>query len=73
MFEETRLGKKTLQPILRHMAGTGVPRIVSNYLEDNLKRPAPVLKARGGGLKTPTAIDRRPMFLGSWAAIGEKA
>ena len=26
---------------------------------------------RGGGLKTPTAIDRRPVFLGSWAAIAE--
>ena len=28
-----------------------------------------VLKTRGGGLKTPTAIDRRPSFPGFWAAV----
>ena len=28
-----------------------------------------MLKTRGGGLKTPTAIDRRPVFQGSWAAV----
>ena len=31
------------------------------------------LSVRGGGLKTPTAIYRRPVCLGSWAAVeGEK-
>ena len=28
--------------------------------------------ARGGGLKTPTAIDRRPVLLGSWTAVAEE-
>ena len=42
---------------------TGGPRIVFINFDVHLKRPAPVLKTRGGGLKTPTAIDRRPVFL----------
>ena len=43
-------GKNTSCKILRHIAGTGGPRIVFNYLGKRSRRPAPVLKARGGGL-----------------------
>ena len=58
--------------IFGNIAGTGGPRIVFNYLGVRSRRPAPVLKTRGGGLKTPTAIDRRPVFPGSWAAVEEE-
>ena len=58
-----RIWEKTFSKLFGNIAGTGGPRIVFNYLGKRLRRPAPVLKTRGGGLKTPTAIDRRPVFL----------
>ena len=52
-----------------NIAGTGAAIVVFDDLRIQFKKPWSVLKTRGGGLKTPTAIDRRPLFLGIWAAV----
>ena len=41
-------------------------------LIEHSRRHVPFLWERGGGLKTPTAIDRRPVFLGSWTAFAKE-
>ena len=58
--------------IFENIAGTGAGLVDLFDFECNLRRHAPCLRTRGGGLKTPTAIDRRPVFPGSWAAVEEE-
>ena len=52
-----------------NVAGTGAARFDLIELRITSTTPCSVLWAQGGGLKTPTAIDRRPSFLGFWAAV----
>ena len=44
----------------------------TTVLIEHSRRHVPFLWERGGGLKTPTAIDRRPVFLGSWTAFAKE-
>ena len=54
---------KTIPGVWANIAGTPAVLVDLFDLELHLKRPAPMTSSRGGGLKTPTAIDRRPVFL----------
>ena len=56
-------GQKSRVKISRNIAGTGATRNVFDYLEVKFKTLCSVTSFRGGGLKTPAAIDRRPVFL----------
>ena len=63
---------KQIRGMFGKIAGTGAGLVDLFDFELSLRRHAPCLRTRGGGLKTPTAIDRRPVFPGSWAAVEEE-